>query len=325
MASFRDQVAKTEETADSAAKKLKSSFIDATGRLRDGFVLAEATRNLEGMNFAAVVDEGNKLAGYLIGKGLPPGVTSFDDYLLEALEKGGDAGIEAMPPSVAVQATFNIVNPLAVSWANEYIPSLIREITLSTRTAIAEAIRDGFDNQLPPKTTARNIREMIGLTRSQYRAVINYRKQLEARSNLSGIKAADQRLIGLRDKKTVNRHFREGHLTPEKIDVMVERYYRNLVNMRANTIARTESFRAVEMGERLAWESAVNDGLILEGDVIRKWVTARDDRVRPEHRAIPKMNKDGVGLREPFKTPSGPVMGPPLGVNCRCSVVYRIK
>jgi uncharacterized protein with gpF-like domain len=95
--------------------------------------------------------------------------------------------------------------------------------------------------------------------------------------------------------------------------------------MRADTIARTESFRAVEMGEQLSWESAVQDGLVEVGDIVRKWVTARDDRVRPEHAAIPKMNKDGVGLREPFKTPSGPVMQPPFGVNCRCSVVYRIK
>jgi hypothetical protein len=325
MASQRDQVANTEAAADSSAKKLERSFIDATGRLRDGFTLSAAQRNLESFNYSAVTDEADRLAGYLIGKGIPPGEKSFEDYLIEALGKGGEAGIEAMPPSVAMQASFTVINPLAVTWANEYIPSLIREITHSTRMGIAEVIRYGVDNQIPPRATARNIREMIGLTQHQSRAVINYRKQLEARSNLQGITPADKRLVGIRDQKTIARHFREGHLTQEKIDEMVDRYYKNLVKMRADTIARTESFRAVEMGEQLSWESAVQDGLVEADDVIRKWVTARDDRVRPEHAAIPKMNKDGVGLREPFKTPSGPVMQPPFGVNCRCSVVYRIK
>jgi hypothetical protein len=325
MATQREQVANTEAAADSAAKKLHGAFMDAAGRLRDGFNLAAAARNIAGFDYAAVTDEADRLVGYLAGKGLPAGVATFEDYLLDALQAGGEAGIAAMPPPIQMQATFNIVNPLVAAWANEYIPVLIREITDTTRTAIAEAIRDGITMQLPPQTIARNVREMVGLTQKQYRAVINYRKQLEARSNLQGIRPATLRRIGLRDQKTVARHFREGHLTPEKIDKMVDRYYKSLISMRADAIARTEAFRAVEMGEQLSWEKAVADGLVREGDITRKWVTARDDRVRPEHAAIPGMNRDGVGLKEPFKTPGGPVMQPPYGVNCRCSVVYRIK
>lgn len=325
MASQREQIANKEAAADSAAKKLHGAFVDATGRLRDGFSVIATQRSLEGYDIATILNGADELSGYLLGKGLPPGFSSFEDYLIDALEKGGETGIEAMPPPIAAQATFNVINPLAVAWANDYIPKLIREISESTRDGIAEVLRYGMDSQLPPQTTARAIREMIGLTAKQSRAVINYRRQLEARSNLSGITPADRRLIGLRDQKTVNRHFREGHLTPERIDTMVDRYYKNLVNMRANAIARTEAFRAVEMGEQLAWEKAVKDGLIRESDVTRKWVTARDDRVRPDHAAIPRMNKDGVGLKEPFKTPTGLVMNPPYGVNCRCSVVRVIK
>lgn len=105
---------------------------------------------------------------------------------------------------------------------------------------------------------------------------------------------------------------------------MVQRYRERYLKHRSEVIARTETLRAANLGSYEAWRQAVEEGdLFTDAQVRRHWLTARDDRVRLDHRSIPGMNPGGVGMREPFKTPTGAVMIPPHEPNCRCGVQYR--
>ncbi len=107
--------------------------------------------------------------------------------------------------------------------------------------------------------------------------------------------------------------------------IMVQRYRERYLKHRSEMIARTETLRAANLGSYEAWRQASEEQELFTGEQIRRdWLTAKDDRVRLGHRSIPGMNKGGVGMNQPFQTPTGPVMIPPHEPNCRCTVTYRI-
>jgi hypothetical protein len=311
--------------ADKHAEAMVAAIIAAAERTRADVKLTELQSYIESLNIQAATAAAEQLSERLQGIGTESGARSFYDEFTATVADGGASAVAVLPSALASQATFEVVNPYVSAWINNYRPQLIREITDTTREAIHQTIMDGLRDKKHSTAVARSVREIVGLTAQQASAVNNYRAQLEAQSNLQGMTPATQRLIGLRDQKTVARHLREGHLTQERIDAMVGRYRDNLIKLRANTIARTESFRAMNEGRQLAWEQFARDGLMEESKMRRYWVTARDDRVRPEHRAIPRMNPEGVGLKEPFRTPSGLVMNAPLDVACRCVVIMRLS
>ena len=92
---------------------------------------------------------------------------------------------------------------------------------------------------------------------------------------------------------------------------------------RLTAIARQEAIRAVNAGEHLAFRQGQANRSIPR-QARRFWEHRGDERVRDNHRIVPSMNPLGVGANEPFHTPNGPTMFPPLEVNCRCRVAIRI-
>jgi uncharacterized protein with gpF-like domain len=168
---------------------------------------------------------------------------------------------------------------------------------------------------------------VIGLTDSQGQAVLNYRRDLER-----GRPGALTR--SLRDKRydpTVRAAINGTKvLDAEQIDAMVERYRGRYIAFRAQTIARTEAMRAVNTGSRAAMQQAIDNGEVEPSWITRKWLTARDERVRHSHRAL-----DGqeVGWDEPFILPSGgtirwphdPLAPAAETIACRCSVTHSIR
>ena len=94
---------------------------------------------------------------------------------------------------------------------------------------------------------------------------------------------------------------------------------------RALTIARTETGRLATTGSNEAIKQAQSLGVSVE----REWITARDEAVRPSHRA---MDGDKTTALEPWTLPSGvATQGPGQSgvaaedINCRCAVRPRIK
>jgi hypothetical protein len=265
------------------------------------------------------------------------------------------ATVPAIPQLIgpALEIGFDLYNPRTLRFLEAYEFKLVREVSNETRAGIRQVVSDGYTAGRNPRAVARDLKKSIGLTARQAQAVGNFRKELEtfhlkqsaAAWNLGAPKSkapggagvyaigpdgkpldgiTARRLRDFRFDGTLRRAMETGKpLTPAQIDKMVDRYRTRMIAYRAENIAKTESLRAINAGNHEAWMQAAEQGV---GAVVKTWRTAGDERVRLSHRQIPKMNPpEGVPIDVPFQTPNGPAQYPPLGVNCRCVAVYRVR
>ena len=94
--------------------------------------------------------------------------------------------------------------------------------------------------------------------------------------------------------------------------------YKRQIKYRAETIARTESLRASNMGQRALWKQAQDQGL-LEREIKRRLIVSGDDATCE---ICASMSDEVVGLDEPFSDGS---IDPPIHTDCRCSVGLVFK
>jgi SPP1 gp7 family putative phage head morphogenesis protein len=210
------------------------------------------------------------------------------------------------------------MSPEAINHLETYSFSLIQQISEQTREAIRQTILRAFKEGGHPYEQARSIRNVIGLTARQEQAVANYE------ASLSGNSATRDALTrALRDGRfdsTVARSItNQTPLSQAQVDKMVDRYRSRFIDYRAKTIARTESVRASNLGQREVWRQAKQQGLI-EEDQKRVWITSGDDKTCDDCAGL-----DGteVGLDEEFEDG---VMDPPdPHPDCRCTTALSIK
>ena len=221
-----------------------------------------------------------------------------------------------------------------------------------------QTVTDGLVAGKNPRAVARDVKQTVGLTDRQAKAVLNFRRELEtfhARKTAAGWNLGakvsrapggsqtfavdadgnpldgvmERRLRDFRFDRTLANAMKTGKpLKPEQIDKMVEAYQRKYLQYRAQTIARTEALRSLNAGQRLAWTQAVEQGIVQGSLIRRRWVVAKDERTCPTCRPIPRMNEGeegfGIGVDEEFRTPAGPMRLPPAHPNCRCTVFVRV-
>ena len=180
-----------------------------------------------------------------------------------------------------VQVDIVRVNPRAVTWARKYSSNLVVQIGEETRNALRTIVADGLQAGNNPRVIARDIRQVIGLTERQAKAVQNYRALLEAKGE-------------------------------KGIERKVERYAMRQLRLRAENIGRTEAIRAVSEAQQVSYETAYTEGK-LPRSAKRKWISARGTRTCPLCLAL---NGKIVGINEPF---DAGVMTPPRHPSCRCS------
>jgi len=251
--------------------------------------------------------------------------------------------------------SFDMLNPRTVGFIQQYEFNLIKQISEPTVEGIRSIIEAGMKAGRNPNAVARDVRQLVGLTKAQAKWVTNFRSELETFHQRTtgggynlGAKVArtpgglqaypidpetglpidgifERRLRDFRYDKTLQNAMTSGKpLSPEQIDKMVDAYARKLRAWRSRMIARTEAARANQMGAQLMWKQAADNGLFPANLVRRYWITAQDERVRLSHRPIPGMNPEGVGLDDMFNTPLGEKMAPPIAPNCRCGVIHRL-
>lgn len=196
-----------------------------------------------------------------------------------------------------------------------------QEQTKVAQTIIQRGLIEGRN----PIAQAREIRESIGLTEKQEAQVHRYRTLLETRNR----RALQYKLRDARFDPTVARAIEEEKpLAAEQVERMVTRYRERMVKLRAETIARTESMRALHTGTDMMYRQAVDEGTLGKDEIELEWITAKDERVRPSHLV---MNGQRRKVGEPFITGLGNLLyfpADPSGaaedtINCRCSRVPR--
>jgi hypothetical protein len=273
-----------------------------------------------------------------VERSLTPIITqAFDD--LETQLDGGfiDAAILA---ALALSLSFTINAPAALEARKALTSSTINSIVADTLQAIIGRLSATAKGAA---AMVRYLRDSIGLTPAQARSLAAYRAALNAAHvrqkptitrpgfsprSTTTIPTVTQtpntlRTLTAAQRNAVKAAIARGDLTPAKIDIMIRRHREALLEARATAIATTEAVRATNAGELAAWQQAADRGDINPNTAHRFWRDAGDERVRVNHRAVSGMNPKGVRLNEPFKTPLGPCMYPPLEIRCRCRVILK--
>lgn len=250
--------------------------------------------------------------------------TAHDGYLTAG--KRGAEWLDTKLPGTLVH--FDVANTRAIQAARRNEIELVRGLTTEARQTAYQALVEGTRAGLNPRTIARDIRDTLTLTPTQSQHVLNYRRQLET-GDWSG--ALSRELSSGQSDRTIRRLARDGGtMTETQIDQAVERYRKNYVAYRAETIARTETLRNVHAGIEESYQQAVERGDVEADQLVREWVHAGRGDSRPEHVAM-----DGVTAKfgEPFTLPSGIRMrypGDPQApvsetANCRCTVATILE
>jgi hypothetical protein len=91
--------------------------------------------------------------------------------------------------------------------------------------------------------------------------------------------------------------------------------------VRADVIARTETMRASNEGQRQAWDQAVDEGL-LTGHEQQVWIITPDDRLCPDCEPFGDVVAD---LNGTFRAEGVDSDGPPLHPRCRCTVGLTLE
>ena len=325
MASRADILAAIERAHDGNANKIARALREAFEAIRDALSLSE---------LEALLRERPGQVVRLIDTLPIENLLATAEAQIAAAAFAGAELTATMQPAVrnatgqAVNFVFNVANPRVAPYAARISGQRVREVSEGVRAVVRDIVRTEVPQGINPRDTARRIRESIGLTARQERAVTNFRRMLE-----EGDAAVLDR--ALRDKRfdsSIRRALAgDKDLTPAQIDKMVDRYRARYIKYRSEVIGRTEAIRALSGGSDEYIRSQVDAGVIDARQVRREWVPTRDGRTREAHIAIPRMNPEGVGLDEPFASPLGPIRFPadPLtdpanSIQCRCSVFVRV-
>lgn len=220
---------------------------------------------------------------------------------------------------------FDQTNLRAIREMQNNTLSLVTRFTQAQRDATHLALTQGVQQGVNPREMARAFRQSIGLNGPQQAALGNYRRLLEQGSR----EALNRELRDRRFDATVDRAIRNRTpLTRDQIDRMAERYRERLLIHRSEAIARTEALRSVNGGAESLFQQAVDMGKIRADQLDRKWVSARDSRVRDTHRQlngqVRKFGQSWTTKHGAIRYPGDPNAHASEVVHCRCTLTTRL-
>lgn len=258
-------------------------------------------------------------------------VVRLGTFVPEVFRRAAEASVQrladrAVGRTSRIAVSFDPTNPRAIQLMRSNQLRFVREFSRAqrdaTRTALVQAIRDGVG----PAAAARTFRNSIGLTSYQLGMVDSYRTLLESSSR----QALERALRDRRFDSILSEAVEGGDaLTASQINRMVDRYHDQLLALRADTIARTETHRLFAQAQEEGLQEVMEQTGISAGEVRRVWLATHDKRTRDTHA---DMDGQEVGFNEPFVSPSGARLmypGDPNApanetINCRCVVTYVI-
>lgn len=333
----------------SVQEQLFAELLDRYGReVANAFLAAldDLRSNAEVQRAIAAYQAGD-IEGALEALHIDPSAYSeFTESIRRSYAEGGRAALLGLPKrrpdGTALVVRFDGSNPEAERWLSSHSSQLVARITEDQRQAVRDRLVVGMQKGQNPRAVALDIvgrinrvtgkREggILGLSTVQAGYVENARAELSDPATMEQFlerKRRDRRL-----DPAIKRAARDGvELPAATVDKILTAYSRRLLQLRGETIGRTEALTSLNAASYEAIRQAVADGKIPAAAVRRVWRSARDMRVRDTHAAL---DSDAVGLDEPFRSPSGAMMRYPgdtsLGapareiIACRCIVQNRV-
>lgn len=224
------------------------------------------------------------------------------------------------PPGRAVRLTFDAAHPATVEAARAVRTEARSALTADLTTVVRDAVTDGAVAGANPRETARAVRGAVDLAPSHVRHVARLEAQL-ASGDPTALRAAAKRRLLTGPHARMVREAAAGtrRLTAREQTTIVASYRKRYVAWHAETVARTAALDAARAGQQALWDAAIRDGTVQASHLEKRWVTRRDGRERPSHRAM-------HDRRQPYQQPwvvEGVRMAAPSGWNCRCAQVVR--
>jgi len=318
----------------------------------------ERVANLESEVLAALIRAYDKAANHIDIDALAAAIAAQDDFaiadalnmdegLLSVLEYELDAGlfyvllggiILAMRAFSSRYRSRIDIQSHVVTLREELRRNVITVFARRGREAVAETIRIMTDAGFSPREIAIAARDSVALAPDQAKSAAHLQRALkqgldhrDAQHTSGGVTlpAAAQKAIRRSNEHHLNAAQRSvllktlsGELNASMVASLIDRHAKALKDYRFRVMSYQEATRAIHAGEYLAFRQGKANRSLPKG-AKRFWQTMGDERVRHDHAVIPGMNLNGVDVGQTFKTPLGPVLYPPLEVNCRCRVVVR--
>ena len=326
------------------APRLSKALRDAWTVGRLSVVLEELEKLLKTQRVAEAVD--------LVLQGADPVFATQAEENLRAIflasaQWAWDRDRPAIPKTRVFRTMFDQLNPKTIQAMQQNELRMVQEIRQETKEGLKTLLEGALKEGINPREIARRVREEpgFGLTQSQEETVQRYKAYLRTIHTKRSLRelgigmerslSVDEhgkpkdginrwRLRDMRYDQMLERAQRNNKpLTEAQIEKMATAYRRRFIKLRSENIARTEMIEAGSKGSRESWRQMVEQGLYPDG-VLRYWFTAVGDRVCPKCKPMPRLNKEGRGLDEPFIDGKGdPVDVPPLHPGCRCVVFIR--
>lgn len=223
-------------------------------------------------------------------------------------------------PKLELGIKFDILDPNALRYVQEYSGRLIVEVSQQTQHGIRALIESEFTEGISPQQQARRIRDRIGLTTQQERFAQNYERTL--RSAVSGEvnpATGNPWTVGdVNERYTLSPIRGAGGLVEARVDSAVATYRQRLLNMRADTIARTETLEAAHAGQEEHWRQLQSRGAI-PPNAEREWKTRLDELTCP---ICAGLNGERAKIGGTYP---GGFNRPPAHPNCRCTEALTIR
>jgi hypothetical protein len=201
-----------------------------------------------------------------------------------------------------IGVVFDVLNPNVLTAVRTLDDKILSTLKTDARESIRQAIQARLESGANPRSIARGIRDVVGLSPAQELAVRNYRAELEA----GKVGAASARQLH-------DARFSMKNLTAEKIDRMVASYRTKMTAYHAETIARTATLDAFKRAQTLAWQQAIDDGIVDGDRLMKQWMQVQRPTKRDSH--IP-LNGEIVAFDQPYS--NGQQIPGEGEFNCAC-------
>ena len=315
---------------------LQEVFLAAVADLRSGVALREVIERLERRDIEGALD-----ALHLDRAAYSP----LDEVIQRAYSGGGRATVAAMPslrdPGGAhAVIRFDAQAYRAVQWLRDHSLSemMVRVDKEVARTIIADGLERGRGARRIGldiagrinRATGRREGGVIGLSDPQAQHIISMRQRLLSGDPVEMAKVFTMMRRDRRFDRTIQKAINEGRAVAlEDVDRMTARYSDRMLQLRAETIAQDQGMAAFNAAQIEAYEQAIERGLVDVSTLQKTWRTNLDGRERFTHR---EMNRQTVGFREGFQSPSGSVLKHPHDpdapaeerIRCRCRMDITI-
>lgn len=182
-------------------------------------------------------------------------------------------------------------------------------------SGLRATLREGLLAGENPRVVAREARAFVGLTEYDHSLITSFVDQVVNDPAMALTRDLRDRRFDAILQKAID----GTPATESQLAAMREGYIRKLHNWRAETWARTTSLDALRATQQATWKQLTDDFGIPERRILRRWVTAHDDRVRPEHAAM-----DGATAPLDGVYSNGQAYPGQGDFNCRCVETYRL-